>query len=445
MSKTKCIIRQDWTTRDASGNLIDRHAAVYVTNEDGTPTIYDSIKEARAEIIANYGRDANSAGILHSHAVDDYTGNVHDGYVVIIRENDPEYTEAIEQAKQDAAPEYIEPEAIQTVAGHTIYKSVDPVTGDLVYTVAGRDFWTVAEARYFAQCNPVTTDDAAEAEELKDADVYANYAEAFASVAEYAASEGQASDARKAANLAREEAEKAAASAEYSRRTYYADHETSAYARTAVEIRADHVRRAEEAAARAEEAAQRAEALASIEDPKTRKYFTAHAIAHQWSAEETAQNLEHMQKISAANAAALALLDAYAEAIGEHPHEDDDETRAAYRVARDEITGTSQRATDYDRETVDLMTETIARSARRPDLSKYESMPYLEIEPAPVYQPAELLAYLGEPEDYDVEAIEAEATAYDPATGRRVWAAFGDDLASICERHQTATYYPAAV
>lgn len=59
---------------------------------------------------------------------------------------------------------------------------------------------------------------------------------------------------------------------------------------------------------------------------------------------------------------------------------------------------------------------------------------------APTYQRAELLAYLGDPDAYDVEAIEAEATRY-TADGARVWSAFGDDLAAIAERHELFTYY----
>lgn len=61
---------------------------------------------------------------------------------------------AMEEAEQQAAPEYIEPEHIQTVSGNKIYRSIDPVTGWTVFAVAGRDFWELAEARYFAQCNP---------------------------------------------------------------------------------------------------------------------------------------------------------------------------------------------------------------------------------------------------------------------------------------------------
>ena len=59
------------------------------------------------------------------------------------------------------------------------------------------------------------------------------------------------------------------------------------------------------------------------------------------------------------------------------------------------------------------------------------------------YQRYELEAFLGEPDDYDVDAIEAEATAYDYSTGRTYWTAFGDDLAAIAERHELYAYAPA--
>lgn len=61
-------------------------------------------------------------------------------------------------------------------------------------------------------------------------------------------------------------------------------------------------------------------------------------------------------------------------------------------------------------------------------------------DPAPIYQRYELLAYLGDPDAYDVEAIEAEATRF-TADGAQVWTAFGDDLAAIAERHELFTYY----
>lgn len=308
MSKVKCIIRQDWTTRDAAGNLIDRHEFVYVTNEDGTPHVYDSISEARAEIVGNYGRDANKRGILHNHSVDDYSGNVHDGYIYIIREDSEEYAEIMEEAEQEAAPEYTEPEHIQTVSGHKIYRSVDPVTGWNVFTVAGRDFWELAEARYFAQCNP------------------------------------------------------------------------------------------------AEEYAKRHDGMTETE--------------------------------RTASSAVSQLIEEYAAAIGAASYEvEQDIWQAAYRVAAVEIIPEDDRPAGYttataeDRAAVVAMVEAIADRARAEEPA-----------PAPIYQRYDLEAFLGEPDAYDVDAIEAEATEYDPRTGALVWAVFGSDLAAIAERHELFTY-----
>lgn len=169
---------------------------------------------------------------------------------------------------------------------------------------------------------------AAEAAELKDTDVYAANARAFADTAEYAEARDDPEAARKCADAAREAADNAVASYEYSRHTCYADHQTSAYAARALEIRAEQVEGAKQDADRAEAAAQRAEQATNPEP---------------------------------------------------------------------------------------------------------------EQEPAPIYQRYELLAYLGDPDAYDIEAIEAEATAYDPA-GRQVWAAFGEDLAAIAEKHELYQY-----
>lgn len=66
-----------------------------------------------------------------------------------------------------------------------------------------------------------------------------------------------------------------------------------------------------------------------------------------------------------------------------------------------------------------------------------------DADPAPLYQRAELDAYLGDySDDYDVDAIEAEATEYDPKTGRRTWRP-NVDLWEVCERHEIAEYRPA--
>lgn len=149
--------------------------------------------------------------------------------------------------------------------------------------------------------------------------------------------------------------------------------------------------------------------------------------------------------------AARRLVSAYAEAIGEHPTEDDPETRAAYAVSRACIGYAT--ATDDDRATVSAMVEAIAgrwTQDHQPrdlfaELAEYEAEAeaFVTAAPAPTYQRYELETFLGEPDDYDVDAIEAEATRYDPKTGRTVWTAFGSDLAAIAERHELYSYAPA--
>lgn len=142
----------------------------------------------------------------------------------------------------------------------------------------------------------------------------------------------------------------------------------------------------------------------------------------------------------AANRALYAFMDAYADAIGEKPAIDDPETKAARRLAAEAFGFfTAYPVTDDDRATVSAMVEAIADRARENAAFRANNPDDLE-EPAPLYQRYELLAYLGEPDDYDVEAIEAEATRF-TADGARVWVAFGDDLAAIAERHELFTYY----
>ena len=70
------------------------------------------------------------------------------------------------------------------------------------------------------------------------------------------------------------------------------------------------------------------------------------------------RNQERSEK---ANAAFYAFMDAYAEAIGEHPTEDDPETRAARKIATEAFGYlTPYPVTDNDRATVDAMVEAIA-------------------------------------------------------------------------------------
>lgn len=178
----------------------------------------------------------------------------------------------------------------------------------------------------------------------------------------------------------------------------------------------------------AAELAERAEIIAAIKDDQQHHYIEPEATAHQWTPDETRATIEYRATIRSANRAALALLDAYAAATGEYPAEDDDETHAAYLVARDDLTGTSQRATEYDRETVELMTEAIARaahSARPADIAQYAAMRYL------VWSRAEVVAYVGDPDAYDVDAI-----LQDMETS-------GASLAEAAERHELYSYAPA--
>lgn len=240
--------------------------------------------------------------------------------------------------------------------------------------------------------------------DAESATEYAKQAEFNATVAE--------SYARRAAEYAAEAGTSAAASAADTAAEYAAF--TRSHADRATET-------AEQAAA---EAAQRAAWMKA--NPEQAAYIENEAAAHQWSAEETASAIEYRAAIRKANRAALALLDAYAEAIGEHPAEDDPETHAAYKVARDEFTGTSQRASEYDRETIALMVEAITRAARPADIVQYADMHYL------VWTRAEVLAYIGDPTAYDVDAIlqDIEET--------------GASLADAAERHELYQYAPVA-
>lgn len=131
-----------------------------------------------------------------------------------------------------------------------------------------------------------------------------------------------------------------------------------------------------------------------------------------------------------AHAAAAALLDAYAEAIGEHPTETDPEAVAAHRVAYDEIAHPNG-ATDADRAIVADMVKAIAYSV-------YADATEQEPEPRELYQRADLEAFFGDyVDDYDLHAIEKEATEHD-ADGRQYWCK-DVDLMSICERHELQT------
>lgn len=458
----------------------ERTSAHIVTDDNGTPHIYATVKEARAELKAN-GYSYNRANARY------YLADAPEYRAYIIREDSEEYADAIEKAiaeqiARQHTVKYISREGAEEL--HTL--RADKLLS--WYEIAQRYGITEHQARkayrviHYSKPRVFEYDTEAErvastkkTEELTEADTTAalssDYAEALTVEAIQKAvisTEELAAEAMTEVNEAMSEAseaerktieaaimydaESAAAFAAEARsaadRAEFAAKKAACMDPTTANIVSEEAAFARAYADRATDTAQknaaeleeRAQIIDQIEDPQHREYIRATAKAHQWTPDETRENIAYYRKNKTANAAALSLLEAYAESIGEHPTEDDPETRAAYRVARDEIIGDVARATEYDRETVELMTEAIARSARRPDLSKYESMQYLEIGPA-TYQRHELEAYLGEPDDYDADAIEAEATAYDPVTGRRIWVAIGDDLAAIAERHQIATYY----
>lgn len=101
-----------------------------------------------------------------------------------------------------------------------------------------------------------------------------------------------------------------------------------------------------------------------------------------------------------------------------------------------ETSGYAANALEY----IDMCTADAAHAAARAEEAAARAEAAAEAAAAPIYQRYELLAYLGDPDAYDVEAIEAEATRF-TADGARVWAAFGSDLAAIAERHEIVTYY----
>lgn len=110
------------------------------------------------------------------------------------------------------------------------------------------------------------------------------------------------------------------------------------------------------------EAAQRALIIAElISDEDTRAHLEVFAAAHQWSPQETRENVTHAAQISAADAAAVSFCAAYEDATGNPPYFG--EAASVCRVARDEIAG-DNRASETDRDAVAAMVEAIAAAAK---------------------------------------------------------------------------------
>lgn len=109
----------------------------------------------------------------------------------------------------------------------------------------------------------------------------------------------------------------------------------------------------------------------------------------------------------------------------------------------------TERAREYARSATETAEQAAAEAEQRAEtlegIDDAAADPENLEEPAPTYQRYELEAYLGDyADDYDVDAIEAEATEHDPRTGRTVWTPEAvRDLWSICERHELCSYAPA--
>lgn len=433
----KCIVRQGWTTRDADGNLIERRDYVYVTNEDGTPYIYASIAEARADIRGNYGRDANRAGILHTRSVDDYTGHVHDGYVYIVREDTDEFAAATADAKaeQAAAAEVIA--AATAAALQAAEKAEQAKAETLAAREAGDEFAAAKhaqEAATYAQAASRASGDAYRANGNRvnatahEADKRANEAASIAIRVYYETRE----------DLAAAEAAAPAAFDEYAN----CEDLVNAIAYDAFEATRYYGARPETA-----EELEQLDRLMGYATKIVKRDGPAYGIEWEpyqvceFEAEQAAFEARNAAIVNADKAAkeleslAVCLEDGDAEEAetcanwcATAAESAEDAARIAAEHARKAGTEAAQEAAETAAEHAKKARElsNIARDATRP-----------------TYQRAELLAYLGEPDDYDVTAIEHDATAYDPATGRTVWTVDAETLAAIAERHQLQFYAPA--
>lgn len=389
----------------------ERPNAKPVTNENGTPHIYATIKEARAELRANgysynrandryYFADAPEyrAYIIHEDSEEyQYTLSANADQLKDV----DEYAKSAESLASDAYWAGVKMRDAKTAEEIDHLLKFATISAELaeeaaIYAAASLDY--AINHVYTDYCTSPYAALAVEIrrEEARDAKESARRAERSARHAKKAAAEARehiAAQAIQEAQEAMEEAERHESAAIMAALEYDAS------------AAADHAEKAEEAADRAEEAAQAAQDAATtpeacsmadaaseyaaaardasnrasetaaanaieleeraaiierIEDAALREYIRTTAEAHQWSPEETRDNVRFYERIHAANAAAVSLLDAYAEAIGEYPAEEDPETVAAYRAAHDEIIGNTHRATAADRATVESMINAIA-------------------------------------------------------------------------------------
>lgn len=386
MSKVKCIIRQEWENRDAEGWIIERSGYVYVTNEDGTPHVYDSIKEARNEIYGNFGRDANKSGILHTHSVDEYSGHVHDGYIYIVRED----TEEFAAATATTEPEATEAEAV------TIY-ATEPTETEAAPVIELHEWEKV-----LVQVEPNTIYDTITSEPH----TY-GYRATVCIISEFG-------------NL-----------------SIYPGLSTTGKTIKTCKRAANRVLKIRYGLQMSGAVAQGStlEAMhASITDETVHEHFK------QWCADMFANEAEERAAVETVAPAVVEEYGTSEDAVAAMAYE-------AYAAMHDGARPYQvHEVREFDRlmkYAAEIAETAAARKQSAGDpLAKYRDLEYLEFdEPRPTYQRAELEAYVGAENlgSYDLEAIEAEATAYDPATSRTVWTAGPEELATICQRHELAT------
>lgn len=262
--------------------------------------------------------------------------------------------EEAERARQfaadaaDIAESYTEPEQA------TERKSAEPDTAAQISEATKNASRAASDAEKAAR-------EVVEARDICDADAADNRAQM---AARYAAEQANRYDADE---VTRAEADNAARAAQLARETLTARvisgiTEADAAAANSGDYAERLAREAVEKAGgnMAElEAAQRALIIYElISDEDTRAQLEVFAAAHQWSPQETRENITHAAQISAADAAARHFLAALEDATGRQPYDMD--AAAVERVAREDIAG-DNRASETDRAAVNAMVEAIAQ------------------------------------------------------------------------------------
>lgn len=373
----------------------ERTSAHTVTNEDGTPHIYPSVTEARAELKAN--------GYSYNRANNRYyiSGTEYRAY--ILREDDTEYRHALETKAERKSAEQT------TATAYEHAKEAATSAEDLAALAINADAEHAAiyarNAAFYAEDARSWADVAARRALETSSSKAATLAEMAAEMADYA--ERKAEDAKSSAEQA--EANESATETENAPRWTFVttyDEDSAEYVceiedaegGAVAAYQGDTPEHAKEAALVEAHIYDAMSEEGNAEDATNRAGYAAFMFLHDGAMPDTAEEFEQLDRCLA--------------------------------VAT-EIVRRSGSAYGIDAEQVEALEAFEARRAQHhaEDLAELAAVPYLEIP----YQSHELEAYLGEPADFDVQAIEAEATTYTPE-GRRIWKA-GIDLAAIAERH----------